>query len=157
MIQKSDLPPPPEDIVGYVWACVVEPYFRKDGITVIYDFPKDQAAMATIEDGVAKRFEVYVNGIEVANGFKELRDGKELRKRALEQNMIRQRIGKKELPLDEDFYKEIGESFPECCGVAMGFDRLMMLRHQFDRLEQIDPLTYTLEQVDSDAPLQTTS
>lgn len=103
---------------------------------VIKDFPEDQAALAKIIDGKAKRFELFFHGVELANGYDELLDPKLYRARFLECNRMREKVGKKVYPLDEDFLEGI-ENLPECTGVAMGFDRLMMLRHEKKRIVDV--------------------
>jgi len=98
-------------------------------IIFIYDYPASQAALARIrkEDGVAERFEVYINGIELANGFHELTDAKEQRQRFEEENNTRRVQGKQVIPVDENLLQALEEGLPECAGVALGIDRLIML------------------------------
>lgn len=98
--------------------------------TFIYDFPMTQAALAKIIPGnpsVAARFEVYFRGLELANGFYELQDTNEQRKR-FEKNLIqRQDLGLNKLPIDEFFLAALQHGLPDCAGVALGIDRLIML------------------------------
>lgn len=107
---------------------LVEP--KLQDLTVIKDYPSSQAALAktAVIDGknIARRFEVYFKGVELANGYDELTDGKEQKRRLVEENQKRLSLGKKELPIDEAFIACL-DSMPECCGVAVGFDRLVML------------------------------
>jgi elongation factor P--(R)-beta-lysine ligase len=121
----------------------IEPQLKKENLTVIYDFPPQQAMLSEIEkqeDGeVAKRFEIYYKGIELANGFLELRDPEEQRRRLKEEQIKREALGKPFLPPDEEFIESLS-SLPSCCGVAVGFDRLMMLRHGTCTLQEILPI-----------------
>ena len=109
---------------------LVEPHLGDGKLTVITDYPATQAALAktAIVDGiqVAKRFEVYYRGIELANGFDELTNGSEQRVRFEAENAKRLSMGKDLLPIDEEFIEALNQ-LPECCGVAVGFDRLMLL------------------------------
>jgi lysyl-tRNA synthetase class 2 len=72
---------------------------------------------------------VYYKGLELANGYHELADAREQRLRLQEANAHRIALGKEALPIDERFLEALQKGLPDCCGVAVGFDRLMMLRH----------------------------
>jgi lysyl-tRNA synthetase class 2 len=98
----------------------------------IYDYPESQAALARVEleDGipVARRFEVYVNGVELANGYHELTDAVEQRRRFERDNARRREYGLPERPLDENLLAALEHGLPDCSGVALGVDRLLMLQ-----------------------------
>ncbi len=106
----------------------VEPKLQE--LTAIRDYPSSQAALAQIRGGVAERFEIYCKGIELANGFHELQDAKEQRRRLVLENKKRESYGKSPLPIDESFLKALERGLPDCCGVAAGFDRLMLFAHE---------------------------
>lgn len=129
-----------EVLLHYFMGFVIEPNFQN--LTVIKDYPPSQAALAKMEDGVALRFEVYFKGVELANGFHELTDAKEQRRRFHEDNEERLQMGKKSLPLDENFLQALEMGLPDCCGVAVGFDRLMLLRHNKKHLEEVLPFAW---------------
>ena len=95
----------------------------------ITDYPADQAALARINpDGqTAARFELVIDGIEIANGYWELLDADEHRQRFKTDKEIRQQRGLPEMAVDEAFLAALEHGLPECAGVAMGFDRLVML------------------------------
>jgi lysyl-tRNA synthetase class 2 len=76
---------------------------------------------------VAERFELYVDGIELANGYHELLDPQVLRDRQRQNNEMRKREGKPPLPLENRLLAAMEAGLPDCCGVAMGFDRAAML------------------------------
>jgi len=124
--------------LSLLFSHLVEPHLGKEELTVITEYPASQAALAktTEVDGieVARRFEIYREGIELANGFDELTNAKEQRKRLEEENALRISMGKKSLPIDESFLATLESGLPECCGVAVGFDRLMMLFLETDHL-----------------------
>ena len=121
-----------------VYAFEVEPNLGKQVLTVVNGFPPEQAALSAIgADGLAERFEVYYQGIELANGYHELTDPLEQQRRLVEANVERKKLGKQVLPIDEDLFQALAQGIPDCCGVAVGFDRLMMLRHQVEEIREI--------------------
>lgn len=109
---------------------VIEPKLGFDQPAFIYDFPVEMAALAKIRNAqppVAKRFEVYVKGTELANGFHELTDAKLQRQRFEADNQKRQALGLEPMPIDEFFLGALEKGLPDCAGVALGIDRLVML------------------------------
>ena len=140
---KDDLPAVPfdstdrDEILNYLWAEKIEPAFPKDSLTIITDFPATQAALSKLKpDGLtAYRFEVYSRGIELANGYNELSNSTEQRARYLSQNALR----KNPLPLDEPFITSI-DQLPQCCGTALGFDRLLALQTEATSVASVIPL-----------------
>ena len=120
------------DLLILIFTEKVEPHFEDFELVVLKDYPKEQSALAKVQtvDGVdvAKRFEIYFKGVELANGYDELVGDQELLERYTHLNEKRASINKKKLPIDEQFIAA-NASLPECTGVAVGFDRLMMLRH----------------------------
>ena len=100
--------------------------------TVVFltDYPVAQAALAAVRPGqpaVARRFEVFVDGIEIANGFAELTDAAEQRRRFLRDLDTRRAAGRHEPPIDEAFLAALESGLPDCAGVALGLDRLAAL------------------------------
>lgn len=118
---------------------IIEPRLSGNHAYFVYDFPSSQAALAKIQPTnppVASRFEVYVNGIELANGFHELQDAKEQRLR-FEKNLAqRHKIGLNTLPIDEYFLAALEHGLPDCAGVALGVDRLVLLASKSERLSE---------------------
>jgi len=90
---------------------------------VLTDYPASQAALARVERGVAKRFEFYLDGIELCNGFLELLDEASNRERISANNFKRSELGHRVPPEDEDFYAALARGLPACSGNALGFDR----------------------------------
>ena len=115
---------------------------------IIDEYPASQAALSQIKmvDGfpVSERFEIYYQGIELANGYLELTDAAEQKKRLLEANEKRKAAGKEELPIDEKFISALKKGLPDCYGVAVGFDRLLMLRHKKTKLKEV--LTFAFDE-----------
>jgi lysyl-tRNA synthetase class 2 len=126
---------------------LIEPKLGNDHLFVLNYFPASQAALSkilTLPDGqnVACRFEVYYQGIELANGYHELTDPMEQRKRLENSNRARVEAGKDALKIDERFLEALNIGLPDCCGVAVGFDRLMQLKHQLKELKNVLPFTW---------------
>ena len=108
----------------------VEPGLGMGGITFVHDYPAGQAALARMRDGdppVAERFEVFCDGLELANGFHELADPAEQRGRFEADLAERRRRGLPEVPVDERLLAALAAGLPDCAGVALGVDRLVML------------------------------
>lgn len=105
----------------------VEPELGHDALEFLCDYPPSQAALARIIDGSAARFELYINGLELCNGFWELSDAAEQRARFLADNRERAQLGLPEMPLDEAFLAALERGLPDSAGVALGVDRLLML------------------------------
>jgi elongation factor P--(R)-beta-lysine ligase len=114
----------------FVMVSEVEPKLKDFSVCCLFDYPITHAALARIESEegreVARRFEYYVHGVEVANGFDELTDPVEQRARFQKDQTIRQAQGLPIWPIDEDFLNSL-EAMPDCCGVAVGLDRLSAL------------------------------
>jgi lysyl-tRNA synthetase class 2 len=104
----------------------VGPALGHDRLSFIYDYPASQAALAKVRGAVASRFEAYLDGIELANGFHELADATEQRARFDRDLAERSRRGLSLHPVDEHFLQALEHGLPECSGVALGFDRLVM-------------------------------
>jgi len=117
----------------------IEPNIATIDGTILYDYPPSQAALATVEQGVAKRFEFYMNGIEISNGFKELLGEAENRRRIAHAMFERQKHGHRVPENDEDFYVAMGKPIPESCGNALGFDRLLAIICGFNGIAPIIP------------------
>jgi lysyl-tRNA synthetase class 2 len=117
----------------------VEPNLGQGRLTILFEYPVPEAALARAKPSdprVAERFEIYACGVELANGFGELTDPQEQRKRfTLAMDEKHRRYGER-YPLDEDFLDAVGH-MPEASGVALGFDRLVMLASGAVRIDQV--------------------
>jgi lysyl-tRNA synthetase class 2 len=113
-----------EDLQTLLFVHLIEPKIRQIHICFIYDYPKEQAALAKIEGSVAHRFELYLNGVEVANGYQEIQTANEYRDRFNTEIYKREKISKKISVVDEEFLKDIKDGLPNCSGVAIGIERL---------------------------------
>jgi elongation factor P--(R)-beta-lysine ligase len=115
----------------------IEPHLK---LTFIYDFPASQAALARIRPGnppVAERVEVYINGMELANGFYELSDPNEQKQRFLNDLAHREKLGYPAVPYDENLIAALTHGLPDCSGIAMGIDRLIMIAAKADSISEV--------------------
>ena len=130
-------------LLNLILGSKVEPNLGREGLCVLAYYPASQAALARKRwhgsEHVAERFEVYYQGVELANGYHELTNAQEQRLRFKEANQQRSSLGKEMLPLDENFLEALEKGLPECSGVAVGFDRLMMLRQGQEQIAHVLP------------------
>ena len=122
----------------------VEPQLGRDRPEILYHYPASQASLAkTTRDvaghEVAERFELYYRGIELANGFHELTDAAEQRRRFEAVNTTRVADGRDSLPLPESLLAALDQGIPNCTGCALGFDRLAMLAQEATRIDAVIP------------------
>lgn len=130
-------------LLNIVLSAFIEPHLGKGELCALAYYPASQAALAqTLNHGdelVAERFEIYYQGMELANGYHELTNAQEQRQRFIQANKGRESLGKKSLPIDEFFLNCLKKGLPDSCGVAVGFDRLMMLRHHTSTIDDVIP------------------
>ena len=127
------------DIFSRVLVEKIEPRLGLERATILYEYPAVQSPLArptAADPRLAERFELYACGIELANGFGELIDAVEQRRRLEEQMAEKQRIYGERYPIDEDFLAALA-AMPEACGIALGFDRLVMLATGATRIDQV--------------------
>jgi lysyl-tRNA synthetase class 2 len=118
-----------DDWLELLMGAMVGPRLGKGTLTFVHSYPASQAALARLDPHdprVAQRFELYCGGIELANGFHELASAAEQRARFEADNLQRRRLGLPVSPLDERLLAALGQ-LPDCAGVALGFDRTLML------------------------------
>ncbi len=119
-----------DTLLEFLFSEVVEPQIGQEHPVAVYHFPASQAALAQLSSEdlrVAERFEFYYKGMELANGFTELTDYKEQKHRFEEDNKMRAALGLPENAIDARFLAALKAGLPNCSGVALGVDRLMML------------------------------
>ncbi len=130
-----------DDLLMILLSNYIEPRLEKNNIYFLYDFPATQAALARVDNTgnypVAKRFEVYFQGVELANGYYELADFKDQQAR-FQRDLTRRK--QQNLPLvavDNDLISALKNGLPECSGVAMGLDRILMILLQTKNIEDV--------------------
>jgi elongation factor P--(R)-beta-lysine ligase len=127
------------DIFSKVLVEHIEPNLGQGRLTVLFEYPAPEAALARAKASdprVAERFEIYACGVELANGFGELTDAGEQRRRFMQAMDEKARRYGERYPLDEDFLDAVAK-MPEASGVALGFDRLVMLAGGALRIDQV--------------------
>lgn len=127
------------DIFSKVLVEHVEPHLGEERLTILYEYPAPESALARTkvsDPRVAERFEIYACGVELANGFGELIDADEQRRRFTQAMDEKERRYGERYPLDEDFLAAMAY-MPDACGVALGFDRLVMLASGATRVDQV--------------------
>lgn len=126
--------------LDYLFATTIQPRFPADGITVVHDYPASQAALARLkpeDPRVAERFEVFVGPVELANGYRELTATGEQGLRFQRDNARRKALGRLDMPVDDCFLAALAHGLPECSGVALGVDRLLMILLGCDDIAQV--------------------
>ena len=118
-------------------AVTVGPRLGHDRLTFVYDYPASQAALARRRGDVASRFEVYLDGIELANGFHELSDPAEQRSRFAADLDARRTRALPAMPVDQHLLAALAHGLPDCAGVALGFDRLVMCAVGARRIDEV--------------------
>jgi len=127
------------DVFSRIIVEKIEPNLGVGRATVLDEYPVSEAALArpTAHDPrVAERFELYICGVEIANAFGELTDAAEQRRRFEAEMAEKERVYSERYPLDEDFLAALAQ-MPPACGIALGFDRLVMLATGAPRIEQV--------------------
>jgi lysyl-tRNA synthetase class 2 len=127
------------DVFSRVLVEKIEPQLGQGRATILYEYPAVQSPLArpkAADPRLAERFELYACGVELANGFGELIDVAEQRQRLEQQMAEKERIYGERYPIDEDFLNALAV-MPEACGIALGFDRLVMLATGATRIDEV--------------------
>ncbi len=133
-------PDDPDPWLDLLLTHCVEPRLGSGRLTFVHDYPASQAALARLrpdDPPVGERFELYINGIELANGFHELGDAVEQHRRFAQENAARRAAGLPIMPMDEHLLAALEFGLPDCAGVALGFDRLVMLATRKTSLAEV--------------------
>lgn len=126
-------------ILDFLFGIITQEEFAAAGPYFVYDFPECQAALARIRQDefvIAERFELIINGMEIANGFQELNDSDEQRQRFMRENAVRIANNLAEIALDERLLAAL-DFLPDCSGVAIGLDRLLMCMTRKQLIEDV--------------------
>lgn len=134
-----------DDWLDLILATRVAPNFRGDRLTVLRHYPRGQAALARLcpaDPAFADRFEVFFGELELANGFVELRDAAEQSARFDSDQSRRRQAGRPVRPLDERLLAALAHGLPDCAGVAVGFDRLVMINALADDIRRVQAFAF---------------
>ncbi|MAD32132.1 MAG: hypothetical protein CMJ88_00045 [Planctomycetes bacterium] len=132
-----------DDALDLILVSHIEPTLAAERPLFVHGYPPSQAALAQVrvptdeQPATADRFELYLRGVELANGYHELIDADEQRHRFEEANRARVASGRAALPIDDALLDALRDGFPPCAGVALGFDRLLMLALGLDRIGDV--------------------
>lgn len=142
-VRLTFCPQSKDEVLDLLVTHLLEPSFNPDKLTFLYEYPASQASLAQLKkdqegDWVGLRYEVYWQGLELANGYEELTNSQEQRNRFREENKERGALGLKEVPLDEKLLASL-DDVPPCSGVAMGVDRLLMAKYGFKSITKVIP------------------
>ncbi len=137
-----------EELFNQIYLNEVAPHLGKGKPTFIYDYPAQLAAFAKIKEAdpkFAERVELYIGGLEIGDGCSELTNWQELEKRFKTQTSERKRLGKTGYPDDEEFIQAHKMGLPQCAGLALGVDRLLMLLTNSSQIQ--DTLLFPADQM----------
>ncbi|HEX5649044.1 MAG TPA: EF-P lysine aminoacylase EpmA [Steroidobacteraceae bacterium] len=141
--ESMRMAPARDDILDLAMGTVVAASFASDRLTFLYDFPASQAALAQVRGPVASRFEAFWGPLELANGFHELGAAAEQRARFEADIAQRRANGQPDRDVDERFLAALSHGLPPCAGVALGFDRLVMVAAGAASIDEV--LTFPFE------------
>ena len=126
------------DLYHYLYVQKIEPHLRQYEALILYNYPPSQAALAKLtKEGWADRFELYIDGVEIANAFNELTNPEEQLERFKRQQAERKKLGKEVLPIDENFIRDLQKGMPPSGGIALGLDRLFMKVYGVKSIQEI--------------------
>lgn len=129
-LYDADIKLTKDALLDLIISYVIQPNLPKDAPVFIYDYPASQAALANIRKdkvNIAERFELYINGVELANGYQELLDANEQQQRFERDNRLREQTGLPTIPIDSHLISALESGLPMVSGVALGLDRVLML------------------------------
>ena len=127
-------------LLQFIFSELIEPHIGNESPCFVYNFPRSQASLAKIcpeDTRVAQRFECYFQGVELVNGFNQLTHVDLQLERFQEDNRKRKILSLQEKPIETNFIAALTQGLPECSGVALGIDRLIMLTLKAEHIEQV--------------------
>lgn len=140
----ATIPDDRDDLLDALLSAVIAPQLGMENPTVLTEYPLSQAALAkpsTNDPMCAARFELFYRGVEIANGYDELLDAKELQRRYEENNLKRVAGGRDQLLVETTLLAAMRTGLPQCSGVALGVDRLLMLCVGAGSIEEVMPFS----------------
>lgn len=134
-----------DDWLDLIISFIIQPDLPKNTPVFIHDYPATQASLSELKPGepaIAQRFELLIDGIELANGFQELTDADEQLRRFISVNESRKATQLDELEIDLDFIAALKHGMPACAGVAVGLDRLLMIKLGVEQIDKVIPFAW---------------
>ena len=134
-----------DERLNFLMGVLIEPNLGLERPVFIYDYPASQANLSRINQKnklLSERFELFFRGMELGNGFHELADADEQASRFEKENRLRAEGGKTPLPVDRDFLDGLASGLPDCAGIAMGFDRIVMLALDKTSISEVTPFLW---------------
>ncbi|NBI13349.1 elongation factor P--(R)-beta-lysine ligase [[Haemophilus] felis] len=129
-----------DTLLQFLFSSLVEPKIGQENPVAVYHFPATQAALAQVsseDHRVAERFEFYYKGLELANGFHELTDANEQQHRFEQDNRLREKMGLPAQEIDIRLLEALRAGVPNCSGVALGIDRLLMIALEAEKIADV--------------------
>jgi lysyl-tRNA synthetase class 2 len=139
-VRGAGVPASRDDLLDFLMGLRIGPALGRQGLTFVHAYPASQAALARRDPNdprTAERFELYRDGVELANGYHELASSVEQRERFAADNQERRRRGMPTFPIDENFLAALATGIPDCAGVALGIDRLLMLATAASHIDEV--------------------
>ena len=132
--------------LDFLFSFLVQPHLGKQSICMVFDYPACQSSLARVKSDdhrLVERVEVFVNGIELGNGYCELTDHVEQQQRFATEIKLRQQMGLRVPTVDKRFLSAIESGLPDCSGMAIGLDRLLMLITNSKTIDQVMAFPFT--------------
>ena len=129
-----------DDCLQFLFSEIIQPKLGMEAPVFVYNYPKSQAALARLSEEnreVAERFELYIQGVEIANGFHELADSSEQLSRFITNQKQRLEVGLLSPQIDYRLISALEHGLPDCSGVALGIDRLLMVISQLGHIDEV--------------------
>lgn len=129
-----------DDLLDLLFSYLIQPRLGRDTLCFVHAYPASQASLARLEPEeptVARRFELFMNGVELANGFHELQDGTEQAERFAEDLRRREVKGQRPTPADSRLLAALDHGLPDCAGVALGLERLLMVIMGAEHIDEV--------------------
>lgn len=135
-----------DDAFFLIFLNCIEPHLKQRNV-FLYDYPPELAALSCLQDGKAKRFEIYMNNVELANGYQELRTAHEYKVAFTRENQQRSELGKNLAEADQELLQELERSggLPVCSGIALGLERLLATLLGHSNIASISPFQNNLQ------------
>ncbi|NOQ13618.1 MAG: EF-P lysine aminoacylase GenX [Methyloprofundus sp.] len=126
--------------LDFLFSHCVQPHLAKSGLCMVYDYPACLPSLARLKQGaplLVERVEVFIQGVELGNGYFELSDVKEQIKRFKQDILLRKQNGTAKIDMDKRFLAALQSGLPDCAGIAIGLDRLLMIISEKNSINEV--------------------